>query len=108
MDEPQYIRDIKHCYGQQLDSVEAELVQEWHWEEWKPTRFSAKFLRPFVGLKTILHLIEDKTLKLAEESEAGRVAFVAIVDQLKASTWFSREMVEGQRRNSGAPNEFRP
>jgi hypothetical protein len=54
-DEPQYIRDIKHCYGQQPDSVEAALVQEWHWEVWKPTRFSAKFLRPFVGRKTILH-----------------------------------------------------
>jgi hypothetical protein len=75
---------MKQCYGQQLDSVEAALVQEWHREEWKPTRFSAKFLRPFVGLKTILHLIEDKTLKFAEEPEAGCAVFVAILDKLKA------------------------
>ena len=83
-DEPQYIRDIKHCYGQRPDSLEAALVQEWHWEEWKPTRFSARFLRPFVGLKTILHLMEEETLKFAEEPEAGCAAFVAILDKLKA------------------------
>jgi hypothetical protein len=45
--------------------------------------------------------MEDETLNLAEESEAGRAAFVAIVDKLKA------EYLEFTRNGGGAAKEFR-
>jgi hypothetical protein len=49
----------------------------------------------------MLHLMEDETLKLAEESEAGGAAFVAIVDKLK------EEYLDFTRNGGGAAKEFR-
>jgi hypothetical protein len=45
--------------------------------------------------------MEDETLKLAEESEAGGAAFVAIVDKLK------EEHLDFTRNGGGAAKEFR-
>jgi hypothetical protein len=45
--------------------------------------------------------MEDETLKLAEEPEAGRAAFVAIVNKLKT------ECLDSTRNGGGAAKEFR-
>jgi hypothetical protein len=57
--EDHYIRDINHCYGEQLTAVEIFIVEEWIWDMWKPAGFTSKFLVPFGALKTILHLLDD-------------------------------------------------
>ena len=47
---------------------------------------SAKFLSPFVGLKTILHLMGDETIKLSQESDTERAGLVAFVNKIKSDS----------------------
>ncbi|CZT52253.1 uncharacterized protein RSE6_13542 [Rhynchosporium secalis] len=59
-DEPSYLRDLLHCYGEQLNCIESVLVREAEWEEFTPRRYMSKYLSCLGGLKSIAVLFRDE------------------------------------------------
>ena len=58
-DEPEYLRDLQHCYGEQLNAIETLLVEEIEWNNSTPAGYTFNYLVPFTGLKFILVLFSD-------------------------------------------------
>ena len=58
-DEPDYLRDLLRCYGEQLNYVESVLVREAEWEEFTPAWYMSKYLSRLGGLKSITVLFRD-------------------------------------------------
>jgi hypothetical protein len=58
-DEPNYLRDLKRCYGTQLNAIGNLLVEESDWTECTPAGYYSWYLEPFGGLKSILLLSRD-------------------------------------------------
>jgi len=58
-DEPDYLRDLLRCYGEQLNCIESALVREAESEEFTPAWYMSKYLSRLGGLKSIMVLFRD-------------------------------------------------
>lgn len=70
-DEPEHLRDLQRCYGEQLNIIQTLLVEEEEWTEHTPARYTSQFLMPFSGLETILVLLEDADKDNSEDNRGA-------------------------------------
>ncbi|KAH9203410.1 hypothetical protein DL95DRAFT_152487 [Leptodontidium sp. 2 PMI_412] len=80
-DEPDYLRDLLRCYGEQLNDIESVLIEEAEWEELTPARYKSKYLSRLRGLKSITVLFrddddddDDSVQDVDEENDGGEIA----------------------------------
>jgi hypothetical protein len=95
-EEPEFLQDLIHYYGEQLDNIKRVFVEELDWEEKTPAGYASDFLVIFKGLQVVQILLEiqgqydERGIEIEELQERANGLRAKDAEFLKHKTWIVR------------------